>query len=219
MSNPAVSTAAHALPLRRLASAALVFGVALLFAAALGSIADDGRDLALAALFGTAFGVVLQRSRFCFFCVSRDFFERRDARGLLGILTALAVGILGYHLIFGAFLPVPVAHRLPPQAHIGPVSWVLAAGAFSFGLGMALSGSCISAHLYRLGEGSLLSPFALLGTLLGFVLGFLSWNPLYLGAIQSAPVLWLPHWLGYAGSVALQLLALGGRGDVVVAQS
>lgn len=195
-------------PLRRLVPAALVLGAALLFASALGSIAGSGRELALAVLLGTAFGIVLQRSRFCFFCVSRDFLDRRDARGLLGIVAALAVGILGYHLIFGAFLPVPAPGRLPPQAHIGPISWVLAAGSFAFGLGMALSGSCISAHLYRLGEGSVLSPFALLGTLFGFFLGFLSWNTLYLAAIQEAPVVWLPHSLGYGGSVALQLAAL-----------
>ncbi|WP_293776397.1 YeeE/YedE family protein [uncultured Oxalicibacterium sp.] len=195
-------------PVRRLVPAALVLGVALWFAFALGNIAGSGRELALAALFGTAFGIVLQRSRFCFYCVTRDFLDQRNARGLLGIVVALAVGILGYHLIFGAFLPVPTPGRLPPQAHIGPISWVLAAGAFSFGLGMALSGSCISAHLYRLGEGATASPFALLGTLVGFFLGFLSWNTLYLAAIQEAPVIWLPHHLGYAGSVALQLLAL-----------
>lgn len=167
--------------------------------------APDGRSLPLSFLFGAGFGVVLQRARFCFFCVTRDFLDKRDPRGLLGIVTALAVGLIGYHLVFGAWLPVPNAPRLPPDAHIGPVSWVLALGAFVFGLGMAISGSCISAHLYRLGEGALASPVALLGAGIGFALGFVSWNALYLGAIQEAPVLWLPHRLGYAGSLALQL--------------
>lgn len=187
---------------------ALVVAAAVLFSHHLGGIAEGGRELALSALFGLAFGIFLQRSRFCFFCVSRDFLERRDARGLLGIIAALAIGIVGYHLVFGAFLPVPAPGRLPPQAHIGPLSWVLAAGAFSFGIGMALSGSCISAHLYRLGEGSTTSPFALLGALAGFALGFASWNGLYLSGIQQAPVVWLPHHFGYAGSVALQLAVL-----------
>ena len=95
--------------------------------------------------------------------------------------------------------------RLPPDAHIGPVSWVLAAGAFAFGIGMAVAGSCISAHLYRLGEGAGASPFALLGAAAGFGLGFLTWNPLYLAAIQEAPVIWLPNHLGYGGALALQL--------------
>ncbi|MNR90294.1 putative inner membrane protein [compost metagenome] len=197
-------------PLRRLLPSVIILTAAVWFSLTLGGIAGSRRELALSALLGIAFGIFLQRSRFCFFCVSRDFIERRDARGLLGIIAALVVGIIGYHIVFGAFMPVPTPGRLPPQAHIGPVSWVLAAGAFSFGIGMAISGSCISAHLYRLGEGSTVSPFALLGAVLGFVLGFLSWNTLYLSGIQEAPVIWLPQHFGYAGSVALQLALLAG---------
>jgi hypothetical protein len=70
---------------------------------------------------------------------------------------------------------------------------------------MAISGSCISAHLYRLGEGSPTAPFAILGTALGFGLGFLAWNPLYLGFLSGAPVPWLPRQLGYGGAMALSL--------------
>lgn len=169
----------------------------------------EGRLLAFWALAGIFFGIVLQRSRFCFYCVATDFFERRDARGFIGIIAALALGTIGYHAVFGAFQPVPVPDRLPPGAHVGPLSWVLPLGALAFGFGMALSGSCISAHLYRLGEGSLASPLALLGAGLGFVLGFLSWNALYLRALQEAPVTWLPGHLGYGGSLALQLALLG----------
>src|SRR5690606_12928626 len=50
---------------------------------------------------------------------------------------------------------------------------------------------------------------ALAGALLGFALGFLSWNALYLASIQQAPVLWLPGKLGYGGSLLLQLVLLG----------
>ena len=169
-----------------------------------------GESLTLSVLLGAGFGVLLQRSRFCFFCVTRDFLEGRDARGLLGIIAALAIGTLGYHLIFGLFVPDPAAGRLPPDAHIGPVSWVLALAAFAFGVGMSLSGSCISAHLYRLGEGATGSIAALAGVLIGFGLGFATWNTLYLAAIDRAPVLWLPAITGYGGSVLVQLGILGG---------
>ena len=167
-----------------------------------------GRALSFSLLAGAVFGVLLQRSRFCFFCITRDYVERRDPNGLLGLLAALAVGSLGYHALFGTFVPDPSSGRLPPDAHIGPVSVVLALGAGLFGLGMAISGSCISAHLYRLGEGAFASVFALLGVLLGFVLGFLSWNPLYLTLIADAPTIWLPGRLGYAGSLLVQLALL-----------
>ncbi|MDQ2137395.1 YeeE/YedE family protein [Alcaligenaceae bacterium B3P038] len=178
------------------------------WAQVLGNDGQEGRALAFSLIAGAAFGFVLQRSRFCFLCITRDFFDTRDARGLLGLVAALAVGTIGYHAVFGAFLPIPGEGRLPPGAHIGPVSWVLALGAFVFGIGMAVSGSCISAHLYRLGEGASASPFALLGAAGGFVLGFLSWNTLYASAISDAPVVWLPHYVGYGGSAVLQLGAL-----------
>ncbi len=172
------------------------------------------RGLGLSLALGALFGVVLQRARFCFFCNIRDLIERRDAGGVFAILLALAVGLAGYTLVIGAWQPMPQPARLPPDAHIGPVSWVLAVAAFVFGLGMAISGSCISAHLYRLGEGSPTAPFALLGTGLGFGLGFLTWNGLYLAVIAEAPVVWLPHHLGYDGTLgaslaALALLAIG----------
>lgn len=175
-----------------------------------GRHAEPGPQLQLSLILGLAFGFVLQRSRFCFLCIWRDWLDRRDARGLLGILTALAVGIAGYTLIFGAWLPDPSGTRLPPTAHIGPVGPALLLGGLAFGAGMAISGSCISAHLYRLGEGSPTSPFALIGASIGFVLGFLSWNDLNLWSISESPVLWLPRHLGYGGTLVLSLSVLGG---------
>ncbi|WP_245524169.1 YeeE/YedE family protein [Methylobacterium nonmethylotrophicum] len=167
-----------------------------------------GTRLALSLVFGALFGFVLQRSRFCFLCVWRDLLDRGDPRGVLGILAALAVGMAGYAVVFGAWLPDPSGTRLPPGAHIGPVGPVLALAGLAFGAGMAVSGSCLSAHLYRLGEGSPTAPFALLGAALGFVLGFLTWNPLYLSGIAEAPVTWLPRHLGYAGSLVAGLAVL-----------
>ena len=162
------------------------------------------------AIMGAIFGIALQRSRFCFYCIFTDFFERRDLRGILGLLVALLVGALGYHAVFGAFLPVPDGQQLPPDAHIGAISWILPISSWVFGFGMAMSGSCISAQLYRLGEGLLTAPVALLGVLLGFALGFISWNPIYLALMQDAKPLWLPNELGYAGSLLLQVFIIGG---------
>lgn len=174
-------------------------------------LSAHGEDplLSFSLLSGAIFGIVLQRSRFCFYCITRDFLERREAGGLLGLLAALAIGTLGYHAVFGAFMPEAVPGRLPPGAHIGPISIALVLGALAFGIGMALAGSCISAQFYRLGEGFLGAPLALLGALLGFVAGFFSWNFFYLRAMQEAPVPWLPHHLGYGGSLLLQLALLG----------
>ncbi|MEZ2410319.1 YeeE/YedE family protein [Bosea sp. RCC_152_1] len=189
---------------------ALGFTAALALAiVAIGRHGDPAPQLQLSLILGAAFGFVIQRSRFCFLCIWRDWLDRRDPRGLLGIVTALAVGITGYTLIFGAWLPDPSGSRLPPTAHIGPVSLALVFAGLAFGAGMAISGSCLSAHLYRLGEGSPTAPFALIGAVGGFILGFQSWNALYLWTIADAPVLWLPRHLGYGGALMAPLVVLG----------
>jgi len=166
---------------------------------------DGGRTLVFALAIGLALGVVLQRSRFCFYCHARDWLQRDDPRGILAIILALAVGVVGMTVVQSSWVPNPQAGQLPPDMHIGPVSWVLVLAGLAFGAGMLVSGSCISAHWYRLAEGSAASPFALLGTALGFALGFQTWNPLYSLAVADAPVVWLPQHLGYGGALLLQL--------------
>lgn len=196
-------------PARLVAATAVILGLAAAIYA-VGVHGEPAPQLQLSLILGAAFGFVLQRSRFCFLCIWRDWLDRRDPRGLLGILAALAVGLAGYTLIYGAWLPDPTGTRLPPTAHIGPVGPALALAGLAFGAGMAISGSCISAHLYRLGEGSPTSPFALIGAGFGFWLGFLSWNELYLWSIADSPVLWLPRHLGYAGALLAGLAVLAG---------
>ncbi|ODT48099.1 YeeE/YedE family protein [Devosia sp. 63-57] len=194
---------------------AIRYGLPTLIALALGwgfltldAQGPQGRSLALSLLLGAAFGAVLQRSRFCFYCNFRDLIEKREAGGVIAIFVALAVGAIGYTTIFGAWLPSPALDRLPPTAHIGPVSITLVIAAFAFGIGMAISGSCLSAHFYRLAEGSVISPFAIIGALVGFGIGFLTWNPLFLAMTSNAFIFWLPHHLGYAGGLSATLLAV-----------
>lgn len=197
--------------------AGLLVLVALAFGAyALEATPGQGSKAALSLLLGVALGIVFQRGRFCFFCILRDFIQYRNSSGLFAILAALAVGGIGYAVIFGAFLPNPFTGRLPPDAHIGPVSWVLVVAGVAFGIGMSLSGACISGHLYRLGEGYTRAPFALFGSIIGFGLGFFTWQSVYLGAIFHAPVAWLPASFGYGGALVIQLAVLGLLGFILL---
>ena len=167
-----------------------------------------GANAALSLLIGSALGIAFERGRFCFFCIFRDAVEDRDTTPFLSIISAIAVGAVGYAIIFGQFLPDTSTDRLPPGAHIGPVSWALVVAGLAFGIGMALSGACISGHLYRIGQGSLRAYPALLGSLLGIGLGFKSWNLLYSKSISTASTTWLPHKFGYGGALLLTLLLL-----------
>jgi hypothetical protein len=204
---PAFSLGSRGAALR--VSVALVVIVGLLGGAyLLHDTAGYGAKASLSLLIGAALGITFASGRFCFFCILRDWIEKRDSTGMYAILAALAVGGLGYAVVFGAFLPNAFSGRLPPDAHIGPVSWVLLAAGLAFGIGMALSGACISGHLYRLGEGYSRAPFALLGSVIGFGIGFFTWQSVYLATLRSAPVAWLPATFGYGGALALQLAVL-----------
>ena len=95
-----------------------------------GEVKNQSEVLYLSLWFGISFGIVLQRSRFCFYCLSRDFIEKSNAEGLLGIITSLVVGTLGYHIIFGAFLTVsllrPIILLLQPMiSGLRPMTLIL----------------------------------------------------------------------------------------------
>jgi uncharacterized membrane protein YedE/YeeE len=183
---------------------AILLGLAYLLSGREGT----GAQASFSLLIGTALGIIFERARFCFFCIFRDAIEDRNTTPILSILSAIAVGSVGYAILFGQFLPDTSTEYFPPNAHIGPVSWVLVVAGLVFGVGMTLSGACISGHLYRIGQGSLRAFPALLGSLIGFGLGFATWNELYLSTLISAPKTWLPHTFGYAGSLFITLAVL-----------
>ncbi|MFM8253962.1 MAG: YeeE/YedE family protein [Actinomycetota bacterium] len=188
--------------------AAAVILVALLGLAYLLSTKEGASTAPITLLIGVSLGIVLERGRFCFYCIFRDGIEDKNTTGMLSVFAAIAAGAIGYAIIFGQFLPNTTTDRLPPLAHIGPVSIPLAIGAFLFGIGMTLSGACISGHLYRIGQGYLRAIPALIGTLIGFAIAFLVWNPIYLNFISESPTIWIPHLFGYSGSLILTLVVV-----------
>src|SRR5687768_4507249 len=72
---------------------AAAIAAGLVVAARLVAHEPQGGTLALSLVLGSLFGFVLQRSRFCFFCLWRDLIDHGDPRGALGVLAALAVGL------------------------------------------------------------------------------------------------------------------------------
>lgn len=193
------------------AVAALLLGTAA-YLSMTGGEGVGGSNAALMLLVGAGLGILFERGRYCFFCIFRDLFEKRDSRGMYAILISIAVGTVGYALIFSTRIPNPTGENTPTDAHIAPVSLALLIAGLAFGLGMVISGGCIAGHLYRLPEGHLRSVPALAGVVVGFGLGFLSWDFMYSSFILGAPVPWLPAGGGYTLAVLLQLGVLAGLG-------
>jgi uncharacterized membrane protein YedE/YeeE len=182
--------------------------IALLGTAYFLSAKENIGNAPISLLIGLSLGIIFERGRFCFFCIFRDSIEDKNNTPFLSILVAIITGSIGYAIIFGQFLPDTSQDRLPPAAHIAPVSWPLILAAFVFGIGMALSGACLSGHLYRLGQGYLRAIPALLGSLIGFGIAFITWNWLYLNSISDAPTFWLPNTFGYAGSLVITTVVI-----------
>lgn len=161
-------------------------------------------------LLGLAFGFALQRSRFCFASAFRDLFLIGHSRVMRGILAGLAVATVGFALIEAAKIPRPIFGHVPPEAVVTPLGINLVLGGLLFGIGMVLAGGCVSGSLYRVGEGYVASWVALGGVMLGLLGLAHTWNWWWQVHLSKMPVVWLPAYIGYAGSVALTLLLLLG---------
>jgi uncharacterized membrane protein YedE/YeeE len=162
-------------------------------------------------LIGLAFGVIIQRSRFCFVTSYKDIFISRDAALFKAIIIAMLVATVGFSLIMYNMVPDPSTGELPAHAKINnigsPFGIPHLIGGILFGLGMALAGGCASGTLYRMGEGYISLWIAFLGTLVGYVFIAYNWEWLYPNLLVDTK-LWLPYYLGWGWSVFLTLSAL-----------
>jgi uncharacterized protein len=103
---------------------------------------------------GAALGFAIQRAKLCTFGAIEDFLMGGDSRRLRVFALALGIAILGTQalVVFGALNPAETT--LTPSAL--PVLSI-AIGSVTFGIGMALVGTCGMGSLVRLGSGDLRS--------------------------------------------------------------
>ena len=167
-----------------------------------------GNQMGLFWTFGLAFGFVLQRSRFCFASAFRDIFLLGHGRTMKGLLVGLVVATLGFALFMSKLVPNPALGILPPDANVLPLGWHMVVGGVLFGIGMVVAGGCVSGSIYRMGEGYVASWVSFGGIMMGLLLAAYSWNWWWDWQISSGPRIWLPTYLGHAGSVILTLLGL-----------
>jgi len=98
-------------------------------------------------LFGAAFGVIFQRSRFCLVRAFREPFMTGDAEHTRAAALALVVATLGFAILKFTDLK-DKSDWVFPAAGFGSL-----AGGLAFGVGMTLAGGCGAGSLWRAGEG------------------------------------------------------------------
>ncbi|TDA70168.1 MAG: hypothetical protein D9V47_02690 [Clostridia bacterium] len=146
-------------------------------------------------LFGTAFGIIVQRSRLCFVAAFRDIFTLRDGTVMKWVLLTLAIGAVGFAILKG--------QGYQPEHMVFPAGLHNVVGGFIFGIGMTLAGGCGLGILARSGEGYVRSWLAILGGMLSSG----AWVHIYgrkvgEGWLYGKPV-FLPAYLGWGGALGL----------------
>ena len=156
---------------------------------------------------GFGLGVAFLKTEFSFTASWRRFVVRGEAGGLLAALLLIAIA---------ALVVVPVAAR----GHgfggaIAPIGPSLVIGAFVFGIGMQLANGCGSGTLYTAGGGSGRMLVALLGFIVGSVVGSLQLPAfLVLGGVD--PIL-ASDYLGPWGGLAVTLASIAAAALAVIA--
>ena len=154
-------------------------------------------------LFGSAFGVIFQRSRFCLVRAFREPFMSGDAEHTRAAALALVVSMLGFAILKFTDLK-DKGEWVFPAAGLGSL-----AGGLAFGVGMTLAGGCGAGSLWRAGEGQVklwaaVACFALGASLARLVAA-------QTGLLQKlGAAVFLPSSLGWGGAIVLIVaIALG----------
>jgi hypothetical protein len=119
----------------------------------------------LGLFLGLLAGAIMQRSDFCMTATFRDFFLFRSTTLLASLLILVTLSAILFELV--RTLAGTESFALPV---FGVPSLVTVFGGGLFGVGMVLAGGCVVGTLYRLGSGSRLALWALIGLIAGSAL-------------------------------------------------
>ncbi len=153
-------------------------------------------------LFGSVFGYILQRSRFCFTGGFRDIFLIKNTTLTRAVLIALGLTTVGFSLV--GLLSGGESY-LETAGVVYPLGMHNLLGGTLFGFGMVIAGACVSGCLVRIGEGYIMQIYTFIGLMIGSVLGAWNygwWQEVF---ISQAPTVYLPQALGWAPAIFIQL--------------
>lgn len=159
--------------------------------------------------FGIILGFVLQKTRFCFAAGFRDPVLVGSTSLLKAIIIAILISNLGFaviqHNTLQGDLSIPYS-SIPGVIYPAGLNTVI--GAILFGIGMVIAGGCASGTLMRIGEGFIMQVVVLIGFLIGTLWGAHDFGFWYKTMISRAPIVYLPHYLGFWQSLLIQVIVL-----------
>lgn len=157
--------------------------------------------------FGLAFGMILQRSRFCFTAAFRDPCITGSTSVTRAVLVAVSLASIGFIAIKYSYVMTGSAANIN-MSGIGSVGIPLALGGILFGIGMVISGGCASGTLMRIGEGFSMQLIVLVFFVLGSLWGAHDRSVFWDALNENMPKLFLPDLVGWFGAVAVQFLII-----------
>lgn len=145
-------------------------GVALFLAFVVWAVAKmfDAPKLGIAALFGLAFGLIIERAQVCFTSAFRDLWITGRTQMAKAIIAGMAVSTIGVYSYVQLGLD-PKIFWAGPNAVIGGLL---------FGFGIVLAGGCETGWMYRAVEGQVHYWWVGLGNVIGSTLLALVWDDL-----------------------------------------
>lgn len=176
-------------------------GMALFLAFLVWAVAKmfDAPKLGIAALFGLAFGLIIERAQVCFTSAFRDLWITGRTQMAKAIIAGMAVSTIGVYSYVQLGLD-PKIFWAGPNAVIGGLL---------FGFGIVLAGGCETGWMYRAVEGQVHYWWVGLGNVIGSTLLALVWDDLAPAIAVNYDKINLLKTLGPQGGLLATYLMLG----------
>lgn len=183
----------------------LVVGVGVVLAALLIWAVDAhaGPVMAITGGLGLALGYTLFHSRFGFTGAWRQLVSVGQGVALRAHMLMLATACV----LFSILLDNGLGLATKPSGFVNPVGITLIVGAFLFGAGMQVGGSCSSGTLFAIGSGQTSVVLTLFGFIVGSVAATLHYT-FWFVTVPAGPSISLVKLFGYPGALAVSLAAM-----------
>ena len=159
----------------------------------------DAPKLGIAALFGLAFGLIIERAQVCFTSAFRDLWITGRTQMAKAIIAGMAVSTIGVYSYVQLGLD-PKIFWAGPNAVIGGLL---------FGFGIVLAGGCETGWMYRAVEGQVHYWWVGLGNVIGSTLLALVWDDLAPAIAVNYDKINLLKTLGPQGGLLATYVMLG----------